>query len=240
MYSAILNVLMGRRKPQPTLEPAPAAPPEARPEPEALPEPVAIEPPGPMAPLVGDDGPVLVLVGNLILGFSHHEDYVIDSDGAQHTLPEGYGETVKHLQTPRSASELAPHCARNGLDIRVFEELESAGLLLRVDTSSPWKAAVCFAGLGLVPRSAPGLPSAAATTGPVAVHSGGTRAPKMYVSRDTAEVLWADIAFNLDLPAAISRVGSGAERFLTAERVLKDIPRLLQLQLATLTPPSNF
>lgn len=231
MYSAIRDVLLGRRRTSPAQDPVTTAPPEAAPK--------RAEPPGPVARLYGGDGPALILIGRLLRAGFDGECYVQDRQGAEHKIPEGYGETLEHLRVPRYASELEAYCARYDLDVTVFRELETGGLILRVDTSGALKAVDCFTGLALVSKSLPGLPSAAETTGPVAVHNGSSGAPNMFVSRDTAEVLWADIAFNLDLPTAVSSVGPGVRRVLTAERVLTDMPKLLELDLAELLPPST-
>lgn len=226
MFPAILDAFRGRRhKHQPAQEPVTSAPAEAVPAPPDHP-----------AAFVGADGPVIVMLGTFIL-YSDVDSAVEDGFGGMHEIPTGYAEVAEYLLVPRTAGQLATYCARNGLDSGVLEELESAGVLLRVDTSSATRAAACFAGVGVIPKSAPGVEGTLTAGAPVPVYGGGVR-PNMHVTPSLAAVLWGDDAFNLDIPTAIARVCQDGRQTFTAARVLKDIPQMLELNLACLMPTS--
>lgn len=175
-------------------------------------------------------GVTYALVGVLIESLNESggtAHYVLVGEDAVHPVDELLVPLFEWFTTPRNESQVTEWLKWAAAPSGLIEAFLGNGLLVRVDTTSPNKAAKSLRGIKLVPMSFPDLDSPAGE-GFLAVKRSENSRADTSMSSELAEVLWGSGA-TLDVPAAVKHVASLAKMSpaTAARRILTDVPMLL-------------
>lgn len=200
--------------------------------------PHATEPP---ARLIEAGSPVYVLVGGILSNGATPGGLfeLLMAPGIVKEFQQEYLPMMQFFRTARNEAAANAWLAWAGAPDDALQDLVVSGLIVRVDTANPLKAAASLRGTRIVPHAVPAEHAPGETL--IEVRRTETSPVEALVTAELAQVLWgtADL---IDLPKAIKRISKETrERHeLTARRVLTNIPTLLRQGLAHLewvTPP---